>query len=167
MAQQFLFSTGVLYVALASAGAFTDADIVGAVQSADFDLKFETKEVREAAHINVYAVADVDYDANSMLKVEFTDLKEKLIEYCTGAVKSTTGGKNIYTHNGKSLPKYVKVKLVGQLSDGREATIEIDRCKAPGMPLGMKRDDFTTPSIEFTVRPIDADADAVRISFDV
>lgn len=167
MAEQYQFSTGILYVALVTSGAFSDADIVGAVQSADFDMKFQTKEVRTATHINQYAVADVDYDATSMLKVTFTDFKEALIPFCTGAVKTTSGGKNIYTHNGKRKPVYVKLKFVGELTDGRAMTIEIDRCKAPGIPLSFKRDDFVSPSLEFTVRPIDADADAVRLTFEV
>ena len=154
---QFFFSTGTIYVGDVG-DTLDDTNIVGAVQSATFDPKFEVKEVREAATINLWPVAVAMFDASGTLQIEIADFSEALIAYCTGAVKSTGGGNNVYTATTTSKPAFVQIKLVGELIDGRAATLEIGRSRAPGLPLGFKRDDFVMPSAEFRIYPIDNDA---------
>ncbi|MES2459776.1 MAG: hypothetical protein V4671_04275 [Armatimonadota bacterium] len=161
--QNFAFSTGKLYLGAVGA-TLDDTNLIVTVQSADFSNTFQTKEVREAASINLYPVADADYDAECKLSVAVSVLAEALIEYCTGAVKSQTGGANVYTASCLTKPKYASLKFVGKTHDGRDITIEMARVKAPTLPLGFKRDDFVQPAIEFKVLPVDAAAIPFKIS---
>jgi len=161
----FIFSTGKLSIADFDAPDYEDTDVVPALQSADFEPKCDIKTVREAASINMYPVADAQHNWQAPLKVNFAGFAEALIPYCTGATKSTSGSNNIYTHGGVKKPKYVKIKIEGELSDGRAATLEIFRAKAPGLPMNFKIDDFVMPSLEFTCLPVPgSDAWALTIA---
>ena len=159
----FAFSTGKLY--LGDVGATLDeTNVIAAIQNATFTPSFQTKEVREAASINLFAVADAQYDADVKFAFETGELSELLIAYITGAVKSQTGGANVYTASCQTKPKYGQLKFVGVLTDGRAATLEIARAKSPTLPMGFKRDDYVQPSVEFMALPVDANAIPWKLS---
>ena len=114
----------------------------------------EVKEVREATFVSMFPVDNVMFDASASLKIEAGELAEKLIEYATGAAKSSSGGNNVYTASTTATIPYIKIKLEGKTSDGRNVTLEIARARAvSGLPLGMKRDSHTMPTVEFRVYP--------------
>lgn len=161
---RFLFSTGKIRHGAVGA-VLSDANRVVAVQNVSFEHTFQTAEVREAAHINVYVIENAQYDATCTLSFDATDIADVLIPAITGAVQSVSGGFTVYTGSPTGKPAYIQLEFTGEDADGKDCIIHIPRCKIMTLPLSFARDSYVTPQLQATSYPKAGASDGTQVPF--
>jgi hypothetical protein len=144
---KYVFGTGKIRYGAVGA-TLTDSDNIAAVQNVTFQHDFQTAEVREANWINVYPVANKQYDASAKLGFSMNDLAQALIPYITGAVASSAGGYDIYTAGATAEPAEMKLEFHGKTTAGKNVIIRFFVAKIFSLPLNFERTAFLGPTLE-------------------
>ncbi|MES2459775.1 MAG: hypothetical protein V4671_04270 [Armatimonadota bacterium] len=137
---------------------------IGTLQNAGIDFSFQHKELRPGASVNLFPVADAQYDGAVALSCESAEFDARSINAFTGAmVSAALSDPQTITGSTTTRPKLFVAEYRSQDTLQRPFRAMLYACRAPGFTWSLKRDDFASNNWTAALYLPDATARAWRL----